>query len=59
MKAEIKNGNLVLTVPFDKQGRPSSSGKTVLHASERIKQELGGIDGTTVQVNVFSPAPAK
>lgn len=57
MQATIdKNGNLVITLPFDSAGRPSSSGKTVLHASDRLKTALGGVDGVAVQVNVFSKA---
>jgi hypothetical protein len=35
MKAEIVNGNLVITIALDKKGAPSASGKTLVHASTR------------------------
>lgn len=45
MTAEIKGNNLVITIPFDKKGAPSASGKTMVHASTR------GNLATTVQVD--------
>ena len=38
MKTEIKNGNLIITVPVDE--RESGSGKTILVASETAKGEM-------------------
>lgn len=44
MKVELKNGNLVITIPADPKGRPSKSGKTLLVAS------TGGFVATTAQI---------
>lgn len=41
MKAEIKNGNLILTIPFSEKGRDSASGKTMVHATTSGNVESG------------------
>ncbi|MEK0337066.1 MAG: hypothetical protein QQN41_06490, partial [Nitrosopumilus sp.] len=52
MKTEIKNGNLIITVPVDE--RESGSGKTILVASETARGETyKGKDILTVQVNAY------
>ena len=33
MKAEVKGDNLVITIPLNKSGTVSKSGKTMVHAS--------------------------
>lgn len=45
MKAEIKGGNLIITVPFDEKGKASSSGKSLVHATSSGNRE------TEVKVN--------
>jgi hypothetical protein len=39
MKAEIKGGNLILTLPLSESPAPSKSGKTLVVASTRGNQE--------------------
>jgi hypothetical protein len=46
MKAKIEGGNLVITLPLDKEGRPSSTGKTNIHATTN-----GGVKVPDVIVN--------
>ena len=45
MKAEIKDGNLIITIPVETELRPSASGKTLVVASTH-----GGMV-SSVQVN--------
>lgn len=45
MKAELKDGKLVITLDFDKAGKISGSGKSRVHAS------TNGNKVTTVDVN--------
>lgn len=53
MKAQIKDGQLVITLPFDEAGQPSSSGKTTVHASTRGNQPTTvQVDGKTLIVGV-------
>lgn len=44
-KYDAKTKTLTLTLPLDEKGRPSSSGKTIVHAT------TGGNMATTVSVN--------
>lgn len=39
MKAEIKNGNLIITIPVSENPAPSASGKTLVVASSRGNKE--------------------
>jgi hypothetical protein len=58
MKAEIVNGNLVLTLPLQKPPTPSSSGKTLLVATSHGTQKTNlTVDGKVVSigVNAFIP----
>ncbi len=45
IKAEVKDGKLCIEIPIDMQGRPSASGKTMVHAT------TGGNQATSAQVN--------
>ena len=45
MKAEIKNNKLVIELELDKNGVPSASGKTKVHATTR------GNVKTSIEVN--------
>jgi hypothetical protein len=58
MQAKLDNqGNLVITIPFDKKGTPSkSSGKSLVHASTggNVNCKIGE-SFFKVGVNVYSP----
>ena len=59
LSAELVNGNLVLTIPFDKKGVTSASGKSQVHASTRGNQPITIKDGKntlllSAGVNVYS-----
>jgi hypothetical protein len=59
LKAELKDGNIVLTMPFDKKGISSASGKSTVHASTRGNQTVSVKDGKSTLflsagVNVYS-----
>jgi hypothetical protein len=41
MKAEIKGDNLIITIPFDKAGQRSATGKTMVHASSKGNIDTG------------------
>ena len=59
MKVEIKGNNLVITIPLDKAGRPSKSGKTLVHASTHGNVKAGiDVDGRplTIGLNAYTPA---
>jgi len=53
----LKGNTLTIVMTIDKKGRPSSTGKTNLHASINGKQAIE-IDGkvVTVNCNVFTKA---
>lgn len=56
--AEIKGKNLIITIPFDEVGHPSSTGKSNIHSStgkENIIVEHNG-KKITVSVNAYSSA---
>lgn len=61
MKAELQGDNLVITIPWNKQGTPakSSNGKTLLHASSGGGQKMAGleVDGRQVTVSVLAYTP--
>lgn len=53
MKVEIKDGNLVVTVPLDGSPHPSKSGKTLIVASSHgIVSTDAKVDGKAVQVGL-------
>lgn len=41
MQVEIKDNTVVITLPFDKDGRDSKSGKTKVHASTNGNRPCG------------------
>lgn len=45
MKVEVKGNDLVITLPFNKTGNDSKSGKTKVHAT------TNGNQASTVEVN--------
>jgi polysaccharide deacetylase 2 family uncharacterized protein YibQ len=53
MKAEIKNGNLVITIPMNPKSVPSASGKTLVVASSHgnVKTDAE-VDGKSVTVGL-------
>jgi len=53
MKAEIKNGNLVITIPMNPKPVPSASGKTLVVASSHgnVKTDAE-VDGKSVTVGL-------
>lgn len=53
MKAELKGNDLVITIPFDKKGKDSASGKTNLHAttSGAVKTEVE-VNGKPLQISL-------
>jgi hypothetical protein len=55
LRYEVRDGRLILSIPFDKDGVPSSTGKTTIHASTRGNQPIS-VDGHVVHVgvNVYS-----
>jgi hypothetical protein len=58
MLAEIKGKNLIITIPFDEKGRPSSTGKSMIHSTtgkEPITVDFNG-KKLTVSVNAYSSA---
>ena len=57
MKAELKDGNLVVTLPFSEIGAPSATGKTKNHASTRGNKPSGIMVGDKeliVGVNAYT-----
>lgn len=53
----LKGNKLVITLDVDTEGRPSSTGKTMLHATMNGKQALIINDKpVTVNCNVFTKA---
>ena len=51
MKAEIRDGKLILTMDIEKEPRPSASGKTIVIASTHGNQSTTAQwDGKTVVV---------
>ena len=60
MKVELKGSDLVITIPYDKAGAASASGKSIVHASTRGNQTVGvaGAPGgvLTIGLNVYSKA---
>lgn len=58
MKFELKGGDLVITLPLDKKGKPSKTGKTNVHASTKgnVKTEVE-VNGQklVVGVNAYTP----
>jgi len=59
MKVSVKNNAIVIELPFDKNGTPSKSGKSVVHATTSGNTAVGLPDGSqlSVGVNVFSKNP--
>lgn len=51
MKAEIKDGKLVITMDYDKKGSESMSGKSLVHASTRGNTPVS-LDGKVVKIGV-------
>jgi hypothetical protein len=51
MKAEIKDGKLVITMDYDKKGSASMSGKSLVHASTRGNTPVS-LDGKVVKIGV-------
>jgi hypothetical protein len=51
MKAEIKEGKLVITLDYDKKGITSVSGKSMLHASTKGNTPVS-LDGKVVKIGV-------
>lgn len=49
--AVIKNGQLVITLPWDKDGAESGSGKSIVHASTRGATQVA-IDKKIVNISV-------
>jgi hypothetical protein len=57
MNAEIKGDKLVISISLNKEPRLSSSGKTMLVASETVKGALNHNGApVTVAVNAYTPA---
>lgn len=51
MKVELKDDNLVITIPVDKNPQPSASGKTLVVATSRGNQVTGVlVDGKPLTV---------
>lgn len=60
MKAEIKNGTLVVTISLEPKPRPSSSGKTLLVASTGgFVTTEAEVDGKPVRVSLNATIKAK
>ena len=60
VKAEIKGGNLILTIPMNPKPTPSTSGKTLVVASTHGNQPTEvKVDGqlVTVGVNAYIKPP--
>jgi len=59
MKAEIKNGMLVVSLPVNTKPTPSKSGKTNIvassHGNKLTALEIGG-KAVTIGVNAYVPA---
>jgi hypothetical protein len=60
MQVEIKGDNLVITIPLDKKGKISESGKTMINATShggvKTNVEVNG-KPLTVSVNAYTPNP--
>jgi hypothetical protein len=58
MKAELKSGNLVITIPYSEKGTLSSSNKTFLVASSHGGRpvDVGGKQ-VTISVNAYVKNP--
>ena len=56
--AEIKGKNLIITIPFDEVGRPSSTGKSMIHSSTGKEPLTVTHNGKkiTVTLNAYSSA---
>jgi hypothetical protein len=53
MQAEIKNGNLVITLPINGTPAPSASGKTLVVASSHGNKATGAVvNGQPVVIGV-------
>jgi hypothetical protein len=53
MKVEIKNGNLIITIPLNASPVPSASGKTLVVASSHGNMVTSAIiDGKPITVGV-------
>ncbi len=53
MNAEIKNGNLIITIPMNSQPTPSASGKTLVVASSHGNQTTNAqVQGKSVVVGL-------
>lgn len=57
MKAELKGNDLIITIPFDKIGKDSESGKSLIHASTKgafTSEILVGEKKLVVSVNAYT-----
>lgn len=55
---KVKDGNLIITMPFDKKGTASGSGKSMVHAttSGNIELKVEGFEKPLkVGINVYTP----
>ena len=59
LKVTVKNGKIVLEIPFNAEGTPSKSGKSLVHATTSGNQAIALQDGTQLSVglNVFAKNP--
>jgi len=58
MNVEIKNGNLVITLPMQNPPAPSASGKTLVVATTRgNKPTTATVDGKPIVVGVNAYIP--
>lgn len=59
--AEVKGDNLILTLPFDKAGKDSGSGKSLVHSTtnggEKTSVKVGDKD-LIVSVNAYTSKKA-
>jgi len=57
MKAELKEGKLVIEIEYDKKGFKSQSGKSLVHASTKGNMPVS-LDGKVIKIgiNAYSEA---
>jgi hypothetical protein len=58
MKAQIIDGQLVITIALDSKGAPSASGKTLVHASTRGNVQTDVVlngKPLTIGLNAYCP----
>jgi predicted transport protein len=58
VKVKVKGDEIVITMPFNKKGKPSGSGKSNVHASTNgnVEVEAEGFDKPLkVGINIYTP----